>query len=536
MRITMLAFAVTCLFSVTTAFAGVPYDDVPSEHWAYSALDYLMQQGVLEGYPQGFFGGENALSRYEFTQAVAKLVEQVEAGGSSEQIKIMVDALRVEFSQPVGEDCIQRLDGLQAQAQELEERQEDVARRADAAAATADDLATRVAGLKPGPAWTGSLRYRWQFDSQNDKERFRQRFIFQMGYNKKVDAAVEAGLRFKTITGADQVGSLQDLGNNLKTPAFYLDRAYVKYTPSWFGYYMDKDCQPVLPRIEIYAGMYPSPLADPNAAILDADVNQQGLGVVYHFNQDFQIVAVASVALEHSGSDYFNDDAFFFATEAKQQNLLLNGLDAWLGCYAWKGEGRLPNGSTPGAANDFTNNMLADVDLNRDGMVNGLDRFSSDFTTVKAGLQYTFQCAFNKPVRVFGEYNANVDSDAEERIQAYNASPEAAGQQLIYESSDDSGFVFGAQYGADPVLPGEWSAFARYKEMGANAILHGFGDNVTGGANRNGLEVAWNYVWAENSALGITFYLVKMNNALGRPVPVSMADRETLQIDWVFKF
>jgi hypothetical protein len=535
MRYILLALIAACSLFITPAFAAAPYDDVPTDHWAYSALDYLSQQGVLEGYPQGYFSGDKALSRFEFTQAIAKLVEQADAGNASEQIKIMVDTLRAEFSEQLN-PVYASVAALQSQAEGLEGRLSDVEGIASDNAVQADALAAKLAGLKPGPAWAGSLRYRWQFDDFRDHQRFRQRFIFQFGFNKKINEAVEAGMRFKTITGVDPVGSLQDLGNNLKSPSFYLDRAYVKYTPGWFGRYTDKDSQPVIPRVEVYAGIYPNPLTDPNAAILDSDVNQQGLGVVYHFNSEFQIVSVASVALENSGNKYFSDDAYFLATELKRQNLLRSGLDAWLGCYSWKGASHLPDGSVSGSPNDYANNMLSDVDLNGDGVINGLDRFSSDFTTIKAGLQYTFQCEFKRPLRVFSEYVANIDSDAKNRIQTYNAGQAAAGQELVYESSDDSGYVIGAQYGADPVAPGEWSAFARYKEMGANAILHGFGDNVTGGANRNGLELTWNYVWAENSALGITYYLVKMNNALGRPVPENMADRKTLQIDWVFKF
>lgn len=535
MRRTALGLVLCCLCCLAPAVAAA-VDAVPLEHWAYGALDYLSQQGVLEGYPAGYFSGDRAVSRYEFSQAIARLLQADNAAEHSEQVAIMLESLRAEFADEAASACCQLLEGVESQAQAVAGRLADAEEQAATGAAAANELEAKAAGLKPGPAWTGSLRYRWQFDDCGATERFRQRIIFQLGYTKKVDDAVEAGFRLKTITGADQVGSLQDLGNNLKSPRYYLDRAYVKYSPRWFGCYMNQERNPVLPRVDIYAGMYPSPLADPNAAIMDADVNQHGLGLVYHFNQEFQILSVASVAAEAAGSNYFNDDAYFLAAEAKHTNLLLHGLDAWLGCYAWKGESYLPNGTVAGMPNDFANNMLGGVDLNNDGVVNGLDRFSSDFTTVKAGLQYTRQCAFNRPLRLFAEYMLNIDSDAEDRIAAYNATPAAAGQELFFESSDDRGIVAGAQYGADPVQPGEWCAFARYKETGANTIVHGFGDNVFGGANRNGLDLSWNYVWAENSSVGITYYLVKMHNAFGQPVPAGFAERNTLQLDWLFKF
>ena len=42
------------------------FEDVPENHWAYEYVNKLAQQGVLEGYPDGSFGGERTMTRYEF--------------------------------------------------------------------------------------------------------------------------------------------------------------------------------------------------------------------------------------------------------------------------------------------------------------------------------------------------------------------------------------------------------------------------------------------------------------------------------------
>ena len=44
----------------------VMFPDVPENHWAYEYLDDLQKRGVIEGYPNGQFMGDRAMTRYEF--------------------------------------------------------------------------------------------------------------------------------------------------------------------------------------------------------------------------------------------------------------------------------------------------------------------------------------------------------------------------------------------------------------------------------------------------------------------------------------
>ena len=63
------------------AFAQQPFADVPLNHWAYNAVNALAEKGVLEGYPEGTFEGKKYLTRYEFAQAVARLLDRLEEMG-----------------------------------------------------------------------------------------------------------------------------------------------------------------------------------------------------------------------------------------------------------------------------------------------------------------------------------------------------------------------------------------------------------------------------------------------------------------------
>ncbi len=46
--------------------ANLMFPDVPENHWAYDYVDNLMKVGIIEGYPNGLFGGERSCTRYEF--------------------------------------------------------------------------------------------------------------------------------------------------------------------------------------------------------------------------------------------------------------------------------------------------------------------------------------------------------------------------------------------------------------------------------------------------------------------------------------
>ena len=52
------------------AFAANPFSDVPMNHWAYDAVEQLAAKGILEGYPNGTFKGNRAMTRYEIAQMV----------------------------------------------------------------------------------------------------------------------------------------------------------------------------------------------------------------------------------------------------------------------------------------------------------------------------------------------------------------------------------------------------------------------------------------------------------------------------------
>ncbi|QTL98079.1 hypothetical protein GM661_08875 [Iocasia frigidifontis] len=71
--------AMLLVLALTASAFAASFADVPSSHWAYQAVNKLIASGILSGYPDGTFKGQNNLSRYEIAVVVARVLEEIEA-------------------------------------------------------------------------------------------------------------------------------------------------------------------------------------------------------------------------------------------------------------------------------------------------------------------------------------------------------------------------------------------------------------------------------------------------------------------------
>ena len=89
-------FAATAVLGVTTAFAANPFSDVTPDSWAYQAVSQLANAGIVNGYPDGTFKGQNNITRYEMAQMVAKAMANQDRANAEQQA--MINRLADEFS------------------------------------------------------------------------------------------------------------------------------------------------------------------------------------------------------------------------------------------------------------------------------------------------------------------------------------------------------------------------------------------------------------------------------------------------------
>ena len=176
-------FAATAVLGVTTAFAANPFSDVTPDSWAYQAVSQLANAGIVNGYPDGTFKGQNNITRYEMAQMVAKAMANQDRANAEQQA--MINRLADEFSN--------ELNNLGVRVARLEDR---------------------VGNVKV----TGDARLRYQ-DEEKGNSKFDARARVQ--FNAKVNDRTDAVVRLTS-------GSFE-LGNASKTATASVDRAYVNH-------------------------------------------------------------------------------------------------------------------------------------------------------------------------------------------------------------------------------------------------------------------------------------------------------------------
>ena len=127
--------------------------DVPKDHWSYAAIDMLVQDGIVEGNPDGTFQGGRTMTRYEMASIVARAVEQSKAGDLKTQA--LVEKLQAEYSSEIST--------LQADVKALKENAEKV-------------------------KFSGMFRVTYDHDDKADKiERWNDRFYMDLHADYKVN-------------------------------------------------------------------------------------------------------------------------------------------------------------------------------------------------------------------------------------------------------------------------------------------------------------------------------------------------------------
>ena len=181
-----------------------PFMDVPMNHWAYDAIGQLAAHGILSGYPDGTYKGQQQTTRYELASALARALAVVDMTKASKQDVEMLKRLVVEFKD--------ELEALGVRVDELDER----------VAVLEDRLGgwhihgTLVLDVmnesrnKAGDAFTTDGKGSVKFDEA--------RLFFERTWGENDEYFFRARLRNEGDTA----------GSNAHTQSAYLDRFYVE--------------------------------------------------------------------------------------------------------------------------------------------------------------------------------------------------------------------------------------------------------------------------------------------------------------------
>lgn len=102
-----LMAGVMTLTLLSSAVFAADIKDVPPDHWAYKAVQSLVDKGYLTLYQDGTFQGGHAVDRYTFADVIARLLAQLQSGSveaAPDDVKTLsrlVNEFRVELAQVV---------------------------------------------------------------------------------------------------------------------------------------------------------------------------------------------------------------------------------------------------------------------------------------------------------------------------------------------------------------------------------------------------------------------------------------------------
>lgn len=117
------ATVVSVLAAIFLAFApaasAAPFNDVPKDHWAYEAIDKLVQNGYMDGFADDTFRGRKVVTRYEIALTLAKILTKVEDVESSGGIISPKDA---EIIKSLSTEFREELNTLGAKVNTLDQR------------------------------------------------------------------------------------------------------------------------------------------------------------------------------------------------------------------------------------------------------------------------------------------------------------------------------------------------------------------------------------------------------------------------------
>ncbi len=101
-RIVTINILLVILFvmSIGLAQPKLSFDDVPEDHWAASSVERLKSVGMLEGFPDGAYYGNLALSRYQMAVLLDRMLDLAKQEAQSEGLSIgEITALQQQIDQ-----------------------------------------------------------------------------------------------------------------------------------------------------------------------------------------------------------------------------------------------------------------------------------------------------------------------------------------------------------------------------------------------------------------------------------------------------
>ena len=128
-KLILVVLATLFLTAVFATSSVGLFSDIPEDHWAYEAVSNVVDAGVMNGYPDGSFKGDETVTRYELAQVLDRMLSYIDAADASlEELvfalskKIAELSLSVSGSKQLNADLAKEVAELKAEFLALAEK------------------------------------------------------------------------------------------------------------------------------------------------------------------------------------------------------------------------------------------------------------------------------------------------------------------------------------------------------------------------------------------------------------------------------
>ena len=508
--IVLVATAVGLTFA-SAARAGVNElrDREAVPQWAVEAVDVLMKEGILHGYPDGTFRPNQPITRAEMALVVAALVSRVDQQKTDPQTRALIGALRDEFSAEL-KSLRRALAKQESAIGEVRETAEVARSQAEENRRLLSDLSSKLGGLN----WSGDFRFRVELNSEDLKDKDNQRQRIRLRLRSGLQINPNTQVNFRLTTGRkDPLSGNQSLGNFNAGFDFRLDYAYLHW----------KNLSPSGSGVGIYAGSFPTQtLMYNNSLVFDDDMTFQGLLEQFEVPAGRGKVRLSLLQnLVAESKDRFNEDSWVIGAQLGADDVFAKGLDLFAGYYTL---------SNPELFSARKSEFFRPVDFNQDGSVGNEDLLPGqvpgldDYTILHLGASYSFKSG-NTPVKVFADYVRNLDANF--------PAEGATGPAAFLENEDEWGSDIGVVVGSLK-RPGDWKFHLEWRDLGAFATFPWFADSDFKATNIHGFKVSLGYQYNKNTIFKYSGFFGEIDNRFG--VISEDVRRNRQQFDVIFKF
>jgi hypothetical protein len=387
---------------------------------------------------------------------------------------------------------------MQARLEALEDKQEKQAKKIEKTeqiAATAAKVPAETAAWFSKITFGGDFRYRHENrdDQSNGADRKgRTRHRIRVRLNMAADINEEVDFYLRLATGQDNTSGNETLADSFDSDDIYVDRAYVKYTPTW------------LDGLSVLGGKFGYPFYRPlkSELLWDDDLNPEGGALVYEKEIADNVDVWAGLGafwLEVLDSN-FNQSLWAAQLGGKytlENDDYFKGAVSYFDYANLKDQALLDGGDVSGATGNT---------------VNAAGQYAYEFNLFEAAGEFGTKIA-GMPVAAYGDFVKNIAQDVKE----------------------DKGWLIGLKVNKAK-KPNTWQVGYNYRQVERDAVVAEFTDSdfIGGGTAGRGHQFGFKYAFTRNIQAALTYFLSERASS---NTDNSYEDTyRLLQLDLVLKF